>query len=296
MTKHTFTDPDGRLWFKEALMRDVGNGMRIDALIYEHDSEHQHIMLFENSIHGRVLANDGIVQVARSDEFIYHEMVTHVPVLAHGSVKRVCVVGGGDGGACRELLRHKDIEEVVLVEIDPDVVEFSKKWLPEVSNGAFEDPRLKLVIADGVKYMAEGEDRFDVIIIDSTDPIGPAAGLFTPEFYASCKARLTERGVLVTQNGLPALQPDELADNSKAFAKLFRRHGFYLITVPAFAGGAMALGFATDAGDVLDPSPEDLETRFKAAGITCRYYNPAVHKGAFALPTYVRDLMAAEAR
>jgi len=291
MTKHTFTDPSGALWFKEALMRDVGNGMRIDTLIYEHDTEHQHIMLFENAIHGRVLANDGIVQVARSDEFIYHEMVTHVPVLAHGDAKRVLVVGGGDGGACRELLRHQSIEEVVLVEIDPDVVEFSKKWLSDVSGGAFEDPRLRLVIADGVKYMADGEDTFDVVIIDSTDPIGPAAALFTPEFYASCKARLSERGVLVTQNGLPALQPDELADNSKAFSELFKHHGFYLITVPAFAGGAMALGFATDAADVLDPSLDDLEARFAQAGFETRYYNPALHKGAFALPTFVRKLM-----
>lgn len=293
MTKHTFTDKEGALWFKEALMRDVGNGMRIDTLLYEADSEHQHIMLFENAIHGRVLANDGIVQVARSDEFIYHEMVTHVPVLAHGGAKRVLVVGGGDGGACRELLRHETIDEVVLVEIDPDVVEFSKKWLPEVSNGAFDDPRLHLIIADGVKFMAEGEDKFDVIIIDSTDPVGPAAALFTPEFYASCKARLSPSGVLVTQNGLPALQPDELADNSKAFANLFKHHGFYLITVPAFAGGAMALGFATDDPAVLDPSTEELEARFKASGLTCRYYNPAAHKGAFALPTYVRDLMVA---
>ncbi|MFS2318979.1 polyamine aminopropyltransferase [Maricaulis sp. D1M11] len=287
-----FTDDQGQLWFKEALTESVGNCFRIDELIYEDSSDHHHIILFENETHGRVLAMDGLVQVSRSDEFVYHEMVAHVPAFAHGQLKSVAVVGGGDGGAMRELLRHTGIETITLIEIDKDVVDFSRKWLPEVSNGSFDDPRVEIVIADGVEYMKTTDKRFDLIIIDSSDPVGPSAVLFTPEFYASCKDKLKDNGILVTQNGLASIYPDVVRDSSRCFADLFAHQGFYAITVPTFSGGIMTLGFATDNATAFSPDPAELHARFQSSGLPMRYYTPDLHVGAFALPADIQALVA----
>ena len=172
---------------------------------------HQRIRVFENARFGRVLTLDGVVQTTEGDEFIYHEMMAHVPILAHGAARRVLIVGGGDGGMAREVLRHRAVEHVTMVEIDAGVVEFSKKYLPSLSAGAFDDPRLDLVIADGADFVAQTDRRFDVAIIDSTDPVGPGEVLFTDTFYGRAKRCLAPGGVLVTQNGVPFMQGDELA-------------------------------------------------------------------------------------
>ena len=290
--RYTYTDENGDLWFKEALEPALGQSFKIEELIYADESEHQHILLFRHAIMGKVLVIDGLVQVTNGDEFIYHEMVTHVPLLAHGAAKSVLVVGGGDGGVMRELQRHDSVERIVLVEIDGDVIKFSKQWMPEVSNGSFDDPRVEVVIEDGVKFMAETNEQFDVIIIDSSDPVGPSAVLFTREFYASCKARLNAGGILVTQNGIPFMHPDPVRSSSASFKALFDHHGMYQITVPGFAGGPMALGFATDNPAVFSPELSDLETRFAKLGGPFRYYNPRVHLGAFGLPSYFADLIS----
>ena len=170
-------------------------------------TEHQRLRVFENARFGRVLTLDDVVQTTEGDNFIYHEMLTHVPILAHGSAREILIIGGGDGGMAREALRHENVARVTMVEIDAGVVEFSRQYLPKLSNGAFEDPRLDLVINDGAVFMRETERRFDVIIVDSTDPIGPGEVLFTDHFYGHAKRALNPGGILVTQNGVPFMQP-----------------------------------------------------------------------------------------
>ena len=277
-------------WFHETLHPHYSQGLSVDTLLYDSKTEHQRLQVFENGTFGRVLTLDGVVQTTEGDNFIYHEMMTHVPILAHGAAKRVLIIGGGDGGMAREVLRHKSVEHVTMVEIDAGVVEFSKEYLPMLSQGAFDDPRLNLVIADGADFMRQTQDRFDVIIVDSTDPIGPGEVLFTDTFYGHAKRALTEHGILVTQNGVPFLQGEELTNTLRAFKALFADWGCYLATIPTYAGGPMAFGWGTD-GPARAVTVEELAARFATAGIETGYYTPAVHKGAFALPGYVERLL-----
>lgn len=278
-------------WSEEILHSDFRIKLKIDRVLFDSETEHQRLKLFENATFGRVLTLDSIVQTTEADEFIYHEMMAHVPILAHGRAKRVLIIGGGDGGMAEEVLKHKSVEHVTMVEIDAGVVEFSKKFLPNICKGAFDDPRLNLVITDGAKFVAETQDRFDVAIIDSTDPVGPGEVLFTETFYGNAKRCLTEGGVIATQNGVPFLQSDELRGTLAAFRKLFRDASCYLATIPTYAGGPMGFGWGTDDETLRQVSEETLTERFKAAGIETRYYTPAVHKGAFALPPYIQDMI-----
>jgi len=277
-------------WSTETLHDDYRQSLKIDRLLYDSETDHQRLKLFENKTFGRVLTLDDVVQVTEGDNFIYHEMLSHVPILSHGAARRVLIIGGGDGGMAREVLKHDAIDEVVMVEIDAGVVEFSREFLPGISAGAFDDPRLKLVIADGAEFIRTTEGGFDVIIVDSTDPVGPGEVLFTDHFYGHAKRALTPGGILVTQNGVPFLQGAELTNTMRAFKALFADWTCYLATVPTYAGGPMAFGWGTD-GAARQVSLEELEARFAAAAISPDYYTPAVHQGAFALPGYVAKLM-----
>jgi spermidine synthase len=277
-------------WMRETLHDDHAQALRVDAVLYDSATDHQRLRVFENARFGRVLTLDDVVQTTEGDNFIYHEMLTHVPIFAHGSVERVLIIGGGDGGMAREVLRHQGVRQVTMVEIDAGVVEFSKEYLPRLSNGAFDDPRLELVINDGAVFMRETDQTFDVIIVDSTDPIGPGEVLFTDHFYGHAKRALNPGGILVTQNGVPFMQPDELLGTMRAFGTLFADRGCYLATVPTYAGGPMAFGWGTD-GDVRKVSLETLQARYAEAGFTADYYTPEVHLAAFALPGYVKRLM-----
>jgi spermidine synthase len=278
-------------WSEEILHRDFRIKLKIDRVLYDSETEHQRLKLFENATFGRVLTLDSIVQTTEADEFIYHEMMAHVPILAHGRAKHVLIVGGGDGGMAEEVLKHKSVEHVTMVEIDAGVVEFSKQYLPNICKGAFDDPRLNLVIEDGAKFVAETDERFDVAIIDSTDPVGPGEALFTDTFYGNAKRCLNDGGVIATQNGVPFLQSDELTNTVGAFRKIFRDATCYLATIPTYAGGPMAFGWGTDDADLRRVPEDELAERFAAAGIETRYYTPAVHKGAFALPRYIQDMI-----
>ncbi len=282
-------------WFDETLHGDVALRLKSDRLLYDSKTEHQRIVLFENALFGRVLMLDGVVQTTEGDEFIYHEMLTHVPILAHGRVRRVLIIGGGDGGMLEEVLKHADIESATLVEIDSQVIEFSKKYLGKICGAAFDDPRTRIVIADGVDYAAACEDRFDLIITDSTDPIGPGEVLFTERYYTACKSCLAPGGVLVTQNGVPFLQGEELQGTLRILRQNFADATCYLATVPTYAGGPMAFGWASDDTTLCRTPLDVLEARHAAAGIATRYYNPRVHLGAFALPGYISDLIGESA-
>ncbi len=276
-------------WVDETLCSFHRQSFSVDRLLYDSGTGHQRLRVFENARFGRVLTLDGIVQTTEGDEFIYHEMLAHVPILAHGAARRVLIIGGGDGGMAREVLRHRSVEHVTMVEIDAGVIEFAKQYLPNLSAGAFDDPRLDLVIADGAAYVAEAGDRFDVIIVDSTDPIGPGEVLFTDTFYGHARKRLAEGGILVTQNGVPFLQAEELRNTLRALDTLFRDATCYLATIPTYAGGPMAFGWGTD-GAARSTGLEELRRRAEASEIEFRYYTPEVHQAAFALPGYVERL------
>ena len=282
------TDMTG--WSVERLHDDHAQALREEQVHYDSKTDHQRLRVFENPTFGRVLTLDGVVQTTEGDNFIYHEMMSHVPILAHGDARRVLIIGGGDGGMAKTVLKHQTVQHLTMVEIDAGVVDFSKEYLPTLSDGAFDDPRLELVITDGADFMRETEGGYDVIIIDSTDPVGPGEVLFTDHFYGHAHRALSPEGILVTQNGVPFLQGDELTHTMRAFKELFRDWTCYTATVPTYAGGPMAFGWGTD-GKARHTDLDTLKARFDAAAIETDYYTPEVHKAAFALPGYVRRLV-----
>ncbi len=277
--------------FMETLHDGYAQSLSVDKVLYDNTSNFQHIQVFENRQFGRVLTLDGVVQTTQGDEFIYHEMLTHVPILAHGNARNVLIIGGGDGGIAREVLRHQSVEAVTMAEIDEGVIAFSKTYLPSLSDGAFDDPRLKLVIADGANFMANSVDKYDVIIIDSTDPIGPGEVLFTDNFYSDAKKCLADGGVMVTQNGVPFMQPDELQSTMYAFQRLFVDWGCYTACIPTYAGGPMAFGWGSLSTTPRNVSVDVLCERLAAARLDLAYYTPDVHKAAFSLPRYIEKLL-----
>ena len=276
----------------ERLHDGIETSYRADRILFEQGTGHQHLVIYENAKFGRVMALDGVTQVTTSDEFVYHEMLTHVPLLAHGRARKVLIIGGGDGGILREVLRHPTVEKVTMVEIDRAVVDMCIEHLPMISAGAFGDPRTHLVIADGAGFVQKPDDKYDVMIVDSTDPIGPGEVLFRETFYRAAKECLAPGGVIVTQNGVPFMQGAELTATMAAFGKLFASRTCYLATIPTYVFGPMVLGWGSDDAGLLDISQADIAARYAKFGLVTKYYTPAVHKAAFALPGYVERLMA----
>lgn len=273
--------------YSETLYDGYGQTFTIDRLLFEQRTEHQHLVIFENKVHGRVMALDGIIQTTQHDEFIYHEMMTHVPILAHGAAERVLIIGGGDGGSLREVLRHPTVVQATLVEIDAQVIQMCRTYFPDHSAGAFDHARARIVIADGLEYVQQTADRYDVIVCDSTDPVGPGEVLFSPEFYAGCHRVLNPGGVLVTQNGVCYMQLDEVKNSAARLRPLFADVAFYSAAVPTYVGGIMTMGWATDNPALRQVPLETVHQRYAASGIHTRYYNPEIHKASFALPQYV---------
>jgi len=283
----------------ETLFDDLGFRMSYEAarILYETQTEHQHLVLFEHRFFGKMLMLDGATQVTSRDEFIYHEMMTHVPILAHGRAKEVLIVGGGDCGIAEEVLKHKSVERLTQVEIDASVVEFSKEHFPEFTRPVLADKRFDLVIDDGMKYVAKiaakTDRRFDVIIVDSTDPQGPGKVLFSSKFYAACRRALRKGGVMVTQNGVPLFQSQELRSGVRKFRTLFADGTCYIAAIPTYIGGHMAMGWATDNTRLRRLPVATIAARYKAAGrFPTKYWTPEVHVAAFALPRFIADVVA----
>ncbi|WP_058970873.1 polyamine aminopropyltransferase [Type-D symbiont of Plautia stali] len=281
------------MWY-ETLHAGFGQYFTVDKLLYRDKTAHQDLVIFENAAFGRVMALDGVVQTTERDEFIYHEMMTHVPILAHGKAKRVLIIGGGDGAMLREVSRHSSVEQITMVEIDAGVVSFCKEYLPNHSAGAFDDARLNLVIDDGVNFVNQTEEKFDVIISDCTDPIGPGESLFTSEFYAGCKNALNLGGIFVAQNGVCFLQQEEAINSHRKLSHYFSDVSFYQAAIPTYYGGIMTFAWATDNETLRQWDAATLQSRFDDAGLRCRYYNPAIHVGSFALPQYLLNALSCE--
>lgn len=273
-------------YFKETLYDAICQEFRVDKMYFEQKTEHQHLMIFHNAMLGRVMTLDGIVQTTEADEFMYHEMLTHVPVLGHGAVKKLLIIGGGDGGILREVLKH-DAIDVTQVEIDKAVIDMAVEYLPNHSDSAYDNPRANIIIDDGMAFVKNCSEKFDVIIVDGTDPIGPGEVLFTEDFYAHCKNCLNEGGIIVTQNGVPFLQIEEVKNTHQRLGQHFADATFYTVAVPTYYGGLMTLAWASDNVQLRQVSLDTLEQRFKAANLNTRYYNPAIHLASFALPQYI---------
>ena len=282
------------MWF-ETLHPGFGQYFTVDNVLYREKTAHQDLIIFQNAAFGRVMALDGVVQTTERDEFIYHEMMTHVPLLAHGAAKKVLIIGGGDGAMLREVARHTAIEQITMVEIDAGVVTFCKQYLPNHSAGAYDDPRFNLVIDDGVNFVTQTDEKFDVIISDCTDPVGPGESLFTSEFYAGCKRALNENGIFVAQNGVCFLQQDEALNSHRKLSHYFSDVSFYQAAIPTYYGGIMTFAWASDNPALRQLDAATLQHRLTAAGLNCRYYNAAIHTGSFALPQYLLNALADQA-
>ena len=229
------------------------------------------------------------MMLTEKDEFIYHEMIVHVPMAVNPDIKNVLVIGAGDGGVIRELARYNTIENIDMVEIDEQVVEVCKKYLPKTAC-AFDDKRVHLYIQDGLKYIRKCENQYDLIIVDSTDPFGPGEGLFTKEFYGNCYKALNESGIMVNQHESPFYHDDAIAMQRahKRIVESFPISKVYQVHIPTYPSGHWLFGFASKK---FHPIRDMDEARWNALGLATRYYNSELHRGAFALPNYVEDLL-----
>jgi len=282
-------------WISESLFDDAGlrTSYKAMRILHESKTEHQHLLLFESPHFGKVLMLDGATQVTSADEFIYHEMMSHVPILAHGRAQNILIVGGGDCGIAEEVLKHDTVRRLTLVEIDASVVAFAKDYFPEFTRPVLSDPRFELVIGDGLSFVDQTERRFDVVIVDSTDPHGPGEVLFSEAFYRGVRKCLNPGGIMVTQSGVPFLQPRVVQNSVKAFRTLFADGGCYVAAIPTYTGGHLAMGWATDDIALRNVSVEELTQRYERAGrFPTRYWTPQVHRAAFALPRYIDELIA----
>ena len=283
----------GGLWVEEQLYPDWQQRFRIKRILVREKSSFQDILIFESFSHGRVLMLDGVVQVTETDEFVYQEMISHVPLVVHGEAKRVLIIGAGDGGVLRRVIQHDVVERVTMVEIDEAVVRLSREHMPAISGDAWSDPRSEVIIGDGIEYVANAPDNsFDVLIVDSTDPVGVGTVLFTDDFYRQAARILGSRGVIVNQCGVPAMQADELRVTSQRRLQHFNSVGAYLAAVPTYVGGFMTIGIASGDRSALTPSLE-AATRYARnhlKGLT-NYWTAEVHVASFALPPYIGRLL-----
>jgi len=280
-------------WINETLYPGWGQRFRVKRELAHVQSEFQDIVVFESETHGGVLVLDGAIQITERDEFVYQEMLAHVPLLEHGLAKSVLIIGAGDGGVLRRVLQHRTVERAVMVEIDGEVIRLSKEFLPKIGGDAWSDPRADVIVGDGIEYVRNAASAtFDVIIVDSTDPVGVGEVLFTDEFYENCARILTENGLIVNQCGVPFMQADELRETSRRRAKFFDHVSAYVAAVPTYVGGFMTLGLAGKGRSLAGRATlHEITEAAERAGIlgTTRYWTPAIQSGAFDLPPYIAE-------
>jgi spermidine synthase len=276
------------LWVKEIYQETFNLGFKIDRTLFSGKSRFQQIDVVKTKSHGVMLLNDGSIMLSERDEFIYHEMIAHVPLFVHPSPERVLVIGGGDGGTVREVLKHPKVKRVVMVEIDDMVIQACRIHLPAVSC-ALDDERLEIRIQDGIKYITEAGEKFDLVIVDSTDPIGPAVPLFDKPFYKGISAALDSDGILITQAGSTFYDGETqhaMLMNQRPF---FKNLHLYLYSNLTYPGGLWSFGFASKG---LCPIQDFDGRRVESSGIVTSYYNPGVHRSAFSLPNFVAENLA----
>ncbi len=270
------------LWFTEFQNENLSLGLRIERTLHSEQTEFQGLDVIETKQYGRMLVLDGCVMTTDKDEYVYHEMLAHVGLHTHPNPKRVLVVGGGDGGVIREIVKHKSVEKAVLAEIDGRVIEISKQYFPDIAKG-LSDPRVDIQVVDGIQYVRDHPGMFDVIYIDSTDPIGPAVGLFAKEFFQSVYNALAEDGLFVAQSESPFAHADLIANMQRDIREIFPLSYLYLAHIPTYPTGTWSFTMGSKKYSPLEVS----ELRVQDT----KYYTTEVHRAAFALPRFVEELV-----
>jgi spermidine synthase len=280
--------------FRERLHKGYAQSMEVVATVAEEKSRYQEIKIFDTVANGRVMVLDDIVQITTRDESAYAEMLTHLPLLEHGSATSVMIVGGGDLSIADEALKHRNVKEVVLVDIDDRVVELCREHFGTINAKAFKDKRLKIEIADAFEYLGrpEAKGRFDLIVADRPDPVGPGKALFGDTFYERVRRALKPKGFATFQTGVPFYQPWEITEALQELARYFPQSGLYLTVVPSYIGGFMALSWAGSGARLGTPrGVASARARFRRAKLKTDYYNPEIHAAAFAFPEWVKRLV-----
>lgn len=278
------------LWYTEQHTDNVRFSIKVDKPLYTGRSEFQRIDVFNSKEFGNVFTLDGLMMVTEKDEFIYHDMIVHVPMATNPKIKNVLVIGAGDGGTVRELTRYSSLEHIDMVEIDKMVVDVCREYLPQTAC-KLDDPRVQLYFEDGLKFVRSKENAYDLIVVDSTDPFGPGEGLFTREFYGNCFKALKEDGILVNQHESP-YYPEYAKSMQRAHKRIqefFPVCRVYQAHIPTYPSGHWLFGFASKT---YDPLTDIDEQAWNDLGLKTKYYNTEIHKGCFALPNYVKDLLA----
>jgi len=278
------------LWYTEYHAPTVRFSIKVNSQLWHEKSDYQTISVFDSTEFGHFLTLDGIMMLTERDEFIYHEMITHPAMAVNPEIRNVLVIGAGDGGVARELAKYHQIQQIDLVEIDERVVEVCKKYLPKTACG-FEDSRVHLFFQDGLKFVRRKENAYDLIIVDSTDPFGPGEVLFTKEFYGNCYNALTAQGILVNQHESSFYKSDvkEMQAAHRCNAQIFPVSRLYQAHIPTYPSGHWLFGFSSKG---LDPIKDQKPDQWDQLGVATRYYNTPLHVGAFALPNYIKELLA----
>ncbi|PGS55268.1 spermidine synthase [Bacillus sp. AFS041924] len=271
------------LWFTEKQTKNFGITAKINKTLHTEQTEFQKLDMVETEEFGNMLILDGMVMTTQKDEFVYHEMVAHVPLFTHPNPENVLVVGGGDGGVIREVLKHPSVKKATLVEIDGKVIEYSKIYLPEIA-GKLEDPRVEVKVDDGFMHIANSENEYDVIMVDSTEPVGPAVNLFTKGFYAGISKALKEDGIFVAQTDNPWFTPELITQVQRDVREIFPITRLYIANIPTYPSGMWTFTIGSKKHDPLEVE----ENRF--FDIETKYYTKELHKAAFVLPKFVADL------
>lgn len=272
------------LWYTEKQTPNHGITTKISKTVHTEKTDFQQIDILETQQFGRMLVLDGMVMTTIKDEFVYHEMISHIALNTHPNPKKVLVVGGGDGGAIREILKHKTVEKAVLAEIDERVIETSKEYLPEIA-GSLHDPRADIQVVDGIKYIHDHKNEFDVILVDSTEPIGPAVGLFEKGFYQGIYESLKEDGILVAQTESPWFNADLIKRVYKDISSIFPVTRLYTVSIPTYPSGLWSFTLGSKNYDPLKVDDSEINE------INTKYYTPTLHKAVFQLPKFVEDII-----
>ncbi|MDM5299780.1 spermidine synthase [Bacillus pumilus] len=272
------------LWYTEKQTKNFGITLKVNKTLHTEQTDFQHLEMVETEEFGNMLFLDGMVMTSEKDEFVYHEMVAHVPLFTHPNPEHVLVVGGGDGGVIREILKHPSVKKATLVDIDGKVIEYSKQFLPSIA-GKLDDPRVDVKVGDGFMHIAEANNEYDVIMVDSTEPVGPAVNLFSKGFYAGISKALKEDGVFVAQTDNPWFTPELITTVQRDVKEIFPITKLYTANIPTYPSGLWTFTIGSKKYDPL--AVED--SRFFE--IETKYYTKELHKAAFVLPKFVSDLI-----
>ncbi|MFA7502490.1 MAG: polyamine aminopropyltransferase [Anaerovoracaceae bacterium] len=273
------------LWYTEKQTENHGITTKISKTLHSEQTDYQKLDIIETEQFGTMLVLDGMVMTTDIDEFVYHEMITHVALNTHPNPQRVLVVGGGDGGAIREIVKHSSVQEAILAEIDQRVIDTSIEYLPEIASALTGNPRVNLMVGDGIKFIRDHQNRFDVIIVDSTEPIGPAEGLFAKSFYEELYGALKEDGIMVAQTESPWFNQDLIKRVFRDIKSLFAITRLYTVSIPTYPSGLWSFTIGSKKYDPLNVSEAEI------AELSTKYYTKELHKAAFVLPKFVEELL-----